>query len=237
MRTDQVYLIAATPRTGSYLLCEGLTQTNGAGRPSEFFNPGQMEVLARRWNTNQLRFRSYLGTVLTHGTTPNGVFGMKIHWIHVGHFAKLAGSPHSGPRVLDQLFPQLRILHIRRKDVLAQAVSYFRAKSSGLWWCTEGSEKNKRQETVPEFDREKILLCKEELEVSDQCWSDYLVNRKGSALTIFYEDLAESYRAEISRVLCFLGLDGSAAYALPAPRLARQADDLSRQWIELLRDP
>jgi Domain of unknown function (DUF4158)/Stf0 sulphotransferase len=77
---------------------------------------------------------------------------------------------------------------------------------------------------------------RKELEASALCWDDCLANRGGSPLVIYYEDLAARYRAEISRVLCFLGLNGSAADALPAPRLARQADDLSRQWLDLLRD-
>src|SRR5262249_7015918 len=69
------YIVCATPRCGSNLLCEGLSLTNRAGRPEECFLP---------WATpapdSEPRLAAQLHQALVNGTTPNGVFGAKIMW-------------------------------------------------------------------------------------------------------------------------------------------------------------
>ena len=110
------YLICATPRSGSTLLCEALAATGVAGRPAEYFEAMYGTGLPRRPTDyfEGLRtlpaagfladnlpaeggearealaaaatYRDYLGWVLEAGTTPNGVFGAKLMWGHVDHF-------------------------------------------------------------------------------------------------------------------------------------------------------
>ena len=44
----QSYLIASTPRSGSTLLCEALTNTGVAGRPEEYYQHRRKTGLPRR---------------------------------------------------------------------------------------------------------------------------------------------------------------------------------------------
>ena len=110
------YLVCATPRSGSTLLCEALTNSGVAGYPKEYFealkatglpmrpkdffttlhNPRLTEMLeafAENHDSSapsplpiQSNYADYLAHVLEAGTTPNGVFGAKVMWGYLGDF-------------------------------------------------------------------------------------------------------------------------------------------------------
>lgn len=113
------YLVCATPRSGSTLLCRALDETGVAGHPEEYFEalcrsgrprrPHEYFDPARHANIiERLAFREmpdgmakpnplwhpdtydrYLAWALAAGTTPNGVFGAKLMWGYLGDFAQL----------------------------------------------------------------------------------------------------------------------------------------------------
>jgi trehalose 2-sulfotransferase len=113
------YLVCATPRSGSTLLCQALGQTGVAGQPEEYFEALRKSGLPRRPHeyfdpgrhaniVERLAFREmpdgtarpsplwhpdtydrYLAWALEEGTTPNGVFGAKLMWGYLGDFAQL----------------------------------------------------------------------------------------------------------------------------------------------------
>jgi LPS sulfotransferase NodH len=113
------YLVCATPRSGSTLLCQALEQTGVAGHPAEYFEALSRSGLPRRPHeyfdpdrhaniVERLAFREmpegtaqpnplwhpetydqYLSWALTEGTTANGVFAAKLMWGYLGDFAEL----------------------------------------------------------------------------------------------------------------------------------------------------
>ena len=113
------YLVCATPRSGSTLLCHELDETGLAGRPQEYFEALRRSGVPRRPHeyfdpdrhpniVERLAFREmfegapkpnplwrpdtygqYLEWALREGTTPNGVFGAKLMWGYLGDFAEL----------------------------------------------------------------------------------------------------------------------------------------------------
>ncbi len=113
------YLVCATPRSGSTLLCHALKETGVAGHPEEYFEALRRSGLPRRPHeyfeqdrhaniVERLAFREmpdgmakpnplwhpdtydqYLAWALKEGTTPNGVFGAKLMWGYLGDFAQL----------------------------------------------------------------------------------------------------------------------------------------------------
>lgn len=116
----QSYLVCATPRSGSTLLCELLKDTGVAGRPAEYFeakrdtgrpaHPGDyLENLPRtgagiRDDQTPPRapahssllglsdYREHLKRTSDLGTTPNGVFATKMMWRHLPELQALAGE-------------------------------------------------------------------------------------------------------------------------------------------------
>jgi LPS sulfotransferase NodH len=119
MRPMLSYLVCATPRSGSTLLCSALAQTGVAGRPEEYFEALRHSGLPRRPHeyfdpqrhaniVERLAFREmpdrvaepnplwrpdtydqYLAWALAQGATPNGVFAAKLMWGYLGDFAEL----------------------------------------------------------------------------------------------------------------------------------------------------
>lgn len=113
------YLVCATPRSGSTLLCQELDKTGLAGHPQEYFEALRRSGVPRRPHeyfdperhpniVERLAFREmlegapkpnplwqpdtydqYLEWALDAGTTPNGVFGAKLMWGYLGDFAEL----------------------------------------------------------------------------------------------------------------------------------------------------
>jgi trehalose 2-sulfotransferase len=119
MPATRSYLVCATPRSGSTLLCRTLDQTGVAGHPEEYFEALRHSGLPRRPHEyfdparhaniiERLAFREmpdraptpsplwhpdtydrYVAWALQTGTTPNGVFGAKLMWGYLGDFAQL----------------------------------------------------------------------------------------------------------------------------------------------------
>src|SRR4051794_6151624 len=116
------YLVCATPRSGSTLLCRALTQTGIAGRPEEYFEarrdtghpPAPRDYFsgADRIDLDALLgrehpvppapaysslegiedYQDHIARTLDGGTTPNGVFGAKIMWGHLDDLSALVGA-------------------------------------------------------------------------------------------------------------------------------------------------
>ena len=110
------YLVCATPRSGSTLLCEALANTGIAGHPKEYFealkdtglprrpkeyfegleNSEIMELLGDYSRVDEgptelelwgtSNYADYLARVIEQGTTPNGVFGAKLMWGYFDDF-------------------------------------------------------------------------------------------------------------------------------------------------------
>jgi LPS sulfotransferase NodH len=116
---ERSYLVCATPRSGSTLVCQSLKETGIAGRPEEYFEAllqsgrprrpeqyftgvddqsifdhlGQLgrsdEPLPRSPLWSRSAYDRYLEWVLETGTTANGVFGAKLMWGYFGDFVSL----------------------------------------------------------------------------------------------------------------------------------------------------
>jgi trehalose 2-sulfotransferase len=132
MQPHTSYLICATPRSGSTLLCEALTNTGIAGRPEEFFQARKETGVIRRpleyfegtdtteiaailgesvgsedllmSPTSEENFADYLARVMQQRTTPNGVFGAKVMW---GYFVGLLSNLARIPAYKDLAEPDL----------------------------------------------------------------------------------------------------------------------------------
>src|SRR6201992_3430458 len=136
------YVIAFTPRSGGALLAAGLVATGVAGRPEEYFTPDHIgsykEDLKLPVNCS---WAEYLTKVMAFAATENGVRGVKIHWRHVVLLARALGFRGDPGVVLELLFPAAVFVNIVRADRRAQAISLFRAESTGEWFRSRGSSR------------------------------------------------------------------------------------------------
>src|SRR5436305_6308929 len=119
VKPTRCYIVCATPRSGSTLLCEGLESSEVAGRPREYFeelketgvprrpreyfwglrSPGVLRQLPpdsqldrsgeQRPTWDRDDYARHLAASLAEGTTPNGVFGAKLMWSYFPDFLEL----------------------------------------------------------------------------------------------------------------------------------------------------
>jgi trehalose 2-sulfotransferase len=229
MLPQQTYIVAATPRTGSNLLCEGLERSGIAGRPAETFAPHLRDVWAQYFALRPgAMFAEYFDAAIRYGTTMNGVHGLKIHWMHV---APLADEVMCMDDVLQHLFPAAVFINIVRHDKRAQAMSWYRAEMTNEWlrYADDASE------PAPcVFDPAAIGVLERNISCQQLAWEEYFSKRVVDVLTVDYEALASDYHRQVGLVLAFLGLDASVAQSIPSPRLVRQADGLSAHWRALM---
>lgn len=137
MRSSSSYIICATPRSGSTLLCEYLMLTKTAGYPSEWFLPQGRTLAVEMFGVQApLESLSYFQELLAKATTSNGVFGIKMMWPQMQQL--LAGGipglalPRANLRN-SGIFPDLKYIYIRRTDEVAQSISLLMAIKTDYW--------------------------------------------------------------------------------------------------------
>jgi LPS sulfotransferase NodH len=245
------YVIASTPRSGSSLLAAGLVATGVAGRPEEYFTPDHMGLYKKDLELPMnCSWPEYRARAMAFAATENGVRGVKIHWRHVVSLARALGFRGDPGVVLEMLFPTAVFVNIVRADRRAQAISLFRAETTGEWFRSTGSSTKVRPWGLylarPTLGRsavdltrvaptyEQIIGMERSLDAEQAAWTNYFSTRRLRALTVRYEELDSNYRGEIARVLRFLGADPAHAALLPKPPLERQSDHINEHWRQLI---
>ena len=216
------YLVCALPRSGSSLLCDVLAGTELAGAPTEYFDRNQMEAFAREWEVSGTD--RYLEELFARKTSPNGVFGLKafIHQI----------EDVLGDRDLDAVFPDLRLVYVRRRDHVRQAVSWARASQTGQW----ASDLPVLRDGPASYDAQEIGELVARIESEEDRWEDLFARRGREPLRIDYEQLAPDPASAVRRVFDLVGIEAPPGFEPPAPTLRRQADELSEAWVRRYRD-
>ena len=107
----------------------------------------------------------------------NGVFGAKMMWNYFDDFR--TGSP-SFPasagstfnEALDEVFPKLRIIFVRRRDKVAQAVSLWKAIQTQQW-RRSSSDEHAASQLAAEYDFRALKHLVDELHRWDARWEDW----------------------------------------------------------------
>ncbi len=248
-RPDLAYLVCATPRSGSTLLCETLRATGRAGVPLEHFEalratglPRQpREYFAGLQDASVLdrlaplrpgaRDREDAGAwwerVLAEGTTANGVWGGKLMWGHVDDLLArarrldgLGDADLAG--VLRALLGEVRLIFVTREDKVAQAVSLWRAVQTQSWRAEEPSADQEPAYSFAAIDHLVGLL-----EADDAAWRAWFGAEALDPVVVPYDDLEADPAGTVGSVLAGLGLDPRD---VRVPGLRRQADARSAQW-------
>ena len=247
MKTQRLLVIASVERTGSTLLCSILRGTQAAGAPEEYLNIqtknfarlrkmvgapklrfSQLPIALARLATgrypwkdissfSQVSFRDYLLAVARERTTPNGVFGVKMHWnqyerhmLDLGLDVNVWEAPVSWVR-------------ITRENELRQAISFVRAAQSESW------NSNMQVVREPIYDAAAIINALDRITEENTEWDNYFVAEGIVPLHITYEQLTLNMDSTVRKVMAFIG---SPVEVVPAPQTKKQSESTSRQWAE-----
>jgi trehalose 2-sulfotransferase len=251
MHPNISYLIMATPRSGSFLLCEALINTNLAGRPTEYFGPAQTRLLLKEWCAPG--YAACLARIMEDGTTPNGVFGAKIIWQFLEDFVDHLRDIHgyeklSIPHLLSAIFPHLSYIWITRRDKVRQAISYWKALQTDDWIGIEDgqtqvpstasksalAENGKRQPSKNEvlFDFKTIERLRRGIEEDEREMQQYFAACQVQPLKIVYEDFVGTYEETALQVLDYLRIPVSGPLVFGERTLKKQANEQTEEWVQ-----
>jgi len=259
------YIIAASPRCGSNLLCEALWSTGLAGRPEEHFLVWIMAV--REPELLQADFVKpwlvppplFLEKVLAKGTGPNGVFGVKIMWNDFDIVIdKMRTIPRYGglepSELLKAAFPNLRYIHITRSDRVRQAVSLAKALQSHKWTDLEPwilaengpvapadreriqASRQRVSERSLAYDFDQIALLEDDLRKQDASWEAYFAESGIEPYRVVYEEFAEAYEQTAMDILGFLGIPGPDEIGPLRRAMKKQTDAVNEEWTRRFKE-
>jgi len=244
---DRILVIASVERTGSTLLCSVLRATGVAGNPIEYANIhtrnfqrladelGAPRLRAGRRTIGRVRravgrypwrdvswfedgsFVDYLRAVAAARATPNGVFGVKVHWnqyrqhlLDLGLDAGSWGAPVSWVR-------------LTRRNEVAQAVSFVRASQTRSW------NSNMTVRAGATYDADAIEAALDRIADENESWDRYLGDIGAAPMRATFEELVGDLDGTVRRILATVSAE---AAEIPAPQTKQQSDSSSREWIE-----
>jgi LPS sulfotransferase NodH len=220
-------VVAMTARTGSTQFCAVLGAAGGFLAPDEVLN-------ARSWVAHAAKERlgveTFEGLMEALRRAPGPCLGLKTNWLD---FAPIS-------EFYDKVLPGARFIYLDRRDVLAQAVSLFRAVISNRWHVPvgvgfdEGQARAEWEMLNSRLDLNKISQTVKQLVDEKKAWEDFFKRESITPVRVFYEDFDRDRRTDLARVGEALGV--ALDRAVPADvGFERLSDALSEAWLEAAR--
>lgn len=216
------YIICASARSGSNVLCEILSSLDFVGKPEEhLWDPPDAapERLIDRWP----RVRQV-------GTGDNGVFGIKLMWYQMQRLEcelpdVLDMRGDSLSCVLATALAAPKYVYLTRRDRIRQAISLIRAIQSGQWRSMDSSS------STPRYDTASISREVRSLEEEEATWEAFFTRNGVSPYRLTYEELVSTPQEVLAGLLSFLGHDTPITINFSATRHRRQADNVTEEWL------
>jgi len=220
--------VCTTPRSGSNLLDGLLASTGLVGEPAEDFGPVfETQVLP---TLGRAGIGQYLLGCVSRAV--GGVYSMKLHgfqrdrFLHLLSLLRGAHGFRDG-ELIAAVFPRPRYVWLRRQDVVAQAVSWWKATESGVWIGAQGSG--------AEFDFDGIDEGVQKMREENDAWRRWFSSAGIEPLEVLYEQLDADAGPVVRDVLSFVGIDPPRDLTV-TPRNARQSDAVNAEWIRRYRE-
>lgn len=236
------YVICTSPRSGSTLLCNLLTQSGVAGQPNSHFHRPSIDAWLESFNLTrdaEKPEREILAEIFQHaierGTGGTGLFGLRMQRHSFDFFSEKLAVLHPGlPNDIDRFqaaFGRTLFIYLKRDDKVEQAISHVKAEQTGLWHVApDGTEiERNAPPSEPVYDAEAIQARLDEATDLDRRWENWFAAEGIEPLRISYQQLSGNPQAALRRVLERLGLDGEVATGVE-PGVAKLADEISDQW-------
>lgn len=235
------YLLCASPRTGSTLLCDLLTQTGVAGAPQSYVRPASAAGFRRDWGlaaSEATLDDDYLREMRIRGRGGSSRFAMRVMWSDLPPFVAFLRSRRTEPSppatLLQEELGVDRFIHLTRTDRLAQAVSLVIAEQTGLWHRhADGSERQRtRGESGHRYNRRHIEEALDLVDGEATAWQHWFDEQGISPLSVSYESLSADPTGTLTRVLQHIGVETRHAVAVTT---ARTSGEINDEWIERFR--
>lgn len=226
-------LLAATQRVGSTVLCDLMTTSDCLGYPKEFFLDDARQAFLDGWDLPaDTDDATFLQHALRNGTSPNGVFAVKVMADQLDALDRVTQGEGLGA------FPEPVVVWLQRRDLLAAAVSQWRAEQTGRWssaedGATDGADGD-LADVPPNDDTalariDQLHALKHE---HDEVWAARLAACGRPVLRTDYEDWSQDPQALLAMLAAVLGvaLDGARPHTNLQPQRDALNDEAARRW-------
>ena len=222
------YLLASVPRAGSTYLSHLLWRTGCLGAPLEYLNFQPAGPYGFASSSPDLQRRLWR-SVLRRRRSPNGVFGLKAFPPQLEQLKR--NNANLIEEVLAAMFPRgdlRRVVYLRRRDRLAQTVSYARATLSGVW------RKEQEAPAVPqiEYSDEALEAAERGIEFQEAAWEQMFNDLQIDPLLVWHEDALADGRAACEAVANYLGVSIDPEAVVQVPSIEKQSAGDSSIWLE-----
>ncbi len=174
--------------------------------------------LRSRGGGRELDLLHYLEEIEARRTSPNGVFGLKVHSYQL---RQIWGGDHESIKAFLSRFDHL--VFVGRRDKLAQAVSLSRARVTQIWTSEDRrflAEDDPRLHMEVPFNPALIAECLEMIASGELAWLRLFRATRRKPLVLEYENFVADMAGSTRKILNALGVQGSD---LPAsPHLRKQ---------------
>lgn len=214
-------LICFSNRSGSNLLTDGLKRFGDLIESGEYFNYDVVIDFCTRKNITTLS--GYYHALKAHvvGTSAS-VFCSKIGWGQLYFLSKVG--------FVEKLLPRAKYVLTRRRDVLAQAVSFSIASQTGRWT----SEHEGRSSEVG-FDLNDISNRLSGILLSNYYFDRYFALTGKPKAEIVYEDLERDFSGQMTALMNWLNMPITKVPELAGVSLKRQRDETNEKFIAEIR--
>jgi LPS sulfotransferase NodH len=209
-------MVLSTPRSGSTLFCDVLTNDGQVGRCDEWFNEKCYSAWREVVGLDEFHLPAYLDFVKRKTTDPvTGIFALHVH---IGQLIEI--STKFSFAVGDMGFDEL--VWIYREDKVAQAVSLARAATTGQW------KSGYTQEGEPDLSMRNIAHYLFNLTDQDEFYRRAMSQH--ATMDFAYEQFSTLPCGKGSPWNLVLGALGCEPMRnIPKPNTEKQRDYLSKQ--------
>lgn len=212
---SKVLIIASTPRCGSHMLGHALHKTDSFGFPLEYANAANLTEWKRRLEIDD--FQGIMAEIQRRRTSPNGVFGIKLHYPHIRQFGGFGN--------VVRCFPNAYYILLSRRDVLKQAVSLSIASQTGVWIAGQ-----KAMNDNPQYDVDHIDGFLRDVILSNASWRYTLVANGCNYIEMDFDHVRHNLVQSIDNIAGFIGIEIDPSEIPLEPVTKKQADLRNEEW-------
>lgn len=211
--------MCSTPRSGSNLLCSYIRSLNVIGPITEWLNPDVMATqIGEELDFDEAYYQAHpkevLSRIIDHRMGGDGSFSAKIHYLQLFEMINTGFNPFD-------LFTNPGFVHIVRKDLIGQAISYSKAEQEKAWTSLETPV------TKAEYNFLDILEKLQMIVSSNLEWIQFIQAMNKPCLVVVYEDLEQNPQKIVGDVMRQWG------YSVTPEQLSRIKTKYSKQTNEL----
>ncbi len=213
-----------TSRSGTTFFVDVLNRSGEFGGIREHLNSYRQRTGVKKWKSASMA--DYLTEAVRRYSSPGGVFGFKgtaealLPLAQVGELPENAG--------------QWSWITVRRRDIVAQAVSLFRAKATGVWHAVG---KLTGKPPMPPYDYAGIEKQVELIQRKQGQIERFIAHHDLTPLRLVYEDFKDDPTDALKAVFDHVGLipPANLAELTAEGEFQVMADDQSQQYADRFR--